>query len=201
MPFALDNGAFSAFKHERPFDSNGYLRMLDRAAALDRPPLFCLVPDVVGDRDGTIRSWEAWLPVVRRYAYNGIPWALAFAAQDGMTPGDVPGEASVVFVGGSMTWKLNTLELWAGEFARVHVGRVNRPWLLYRCAELGIESVDGTGWWHTDSGQRQGLEEFLRWQDRGSPHMRPQGVLPLTWDVDGSPARLAEAVGMETLAI
>ena len=161
LPFALDNGAFSAFTKGAPFDSDGYVRMLDKAAKLDRPPLFCLVPDVVGDRCGTMESWANWLPVCRRYSYNGTPWPLAFAVQDGMTPADVPGEASVVFIGGSMAWKLRTMAMWAGEFAMVHVGRVNRPWLLHRCEELGIESVDGTGWWHTDSGQRQGLEAFL----------------------------------------
>ena len=63
-----------------------------------------------------------------------------------MTPDDVPSEASVVFVGGTMEWKLRNLTMWTSAFDRVHVGAINTFKNLLRCQELGVESCDGTGW-------------------------------------------------------
>jgi hypothetical protein len=71
---------------------------------------------------------------------------LAFAVQDGMTPDDVPDGARIVFVGGSDAFKWRTVETWAAHFPRVHVGRVNNIDRVWQCDDLGIESVDGTGW-------------------------------------------------------
>ena len=156
FPYALDNGAYAAYKRGAAWDGEAFLRHCDKTAAADQPPMWVVCPDVVADRAATLRQWDEWAPRLRR-EYG---WSLAFAVQDGMAPVDVPGDHSLVFVGGTMTWKLNTLALWCGTFSRVHVARINRVELLYRCQELGAESVDGTGWWHEDSGQWQGL---CRW--------------------------------------
>jgi len=59
--------------------------------------------------------------------------------------------------------KLRTLPYWTGIFGWVHATRINRVELLWRYQDLGCESVDGTGWWHTVSGQYQGLCD---WVDR-----------------------------------
>lgn len=156
LPFALDNGAFGAFTAGTPWESSVWTDLMDRAAACGASPLWALVPDVVGDRDGTLRAWERWSPVARGYG-----WPLAFAVQDGMTKGDVPDDADVLFVGGSTRWKRRTMHQWARDFPRVHIGRINTEKWLWRCVEIGAESCDGTGWFRGNKVQIAGLESFL----------------------------------------
>ena len=156
-PYSIDNFAYSCWKNNIPWDAGKYLDFCDEVATFEQPPMWAVVPDVVGDREGTLYSWSQWAKFLR----NRYKWQLAFAVQDGMTVDDVPKDHDVVFVGGTMTWKLNTMHKWCHTYGRVHVARVNRPWLLYRCDELGVESVDGTGWYHEKSGQYAGLCEWL----------------------------------------
>lgn len=157
-PYAVDNGAYIAFTHRRPFDGAAYLDHLRRCVEF-RSPLWVAVPDVVADRAGTLAAWREWEPAVRRLL-PGVP--LAFVAQDGMTAADVPAGADVVFVGGSYGWKWRTLRHWCGRFPRVHVGRVNSPARLWECDDAGAESCDGTGWFRGDKRQLAGLVAYLR---------------------------------------
>lgn len=86
---------------------------------------------------------------------------MAFAAQDGMTPADVPSDADVVFVGGSTSWKWANLRMWTDNFPRVHVGRVNSRRLLEQAEQAGAESCDGTGWFR-DPERTAELEAYLK---------------------------------------
>ena len=148
LPFALDNGAFTGF------DEAAFFGMLDQIKLSGLKPRWVAVPDAVSDRGQTLSNWERYW---RRCAEYG--WPLAFVVQDGMKPEDVPEDAAVVFVGGSMIWKLRSLEEWAQRFDRVHVGRINTERLLWVCHDAGIESVDGTGWYHDK--QFADLEKYL----------------------------------------
>lgn len=156
MPFGLDNGAFGAFVRKRLWDPEPWMQLLDWVKLRGAIPQWVIVPDVVGDRCGTIASWQEWSPVARRYG-----WPLAFAVQDGMDHQDVPSNAEVIFVGGTTNWKWSTIGLWASRFPRVHVGRVNTYRRLIQCDRLGIESVDGTGWMRGDQRQWRGLLAYL----------------------------------------
>lgn len=156
LPFALDNGAFSAWINKTAWDEAAFLGMLDRVAAGPHQPLWVLVPDVVADRDGTLRMWDKWCARLANYR-----WPLAFAVQDGMQSDDVPQEAAVVFVGGSTEWKRATMHGWCADFPRVHVGRINTERWLWECHEAGAESCDGTGWLRGDQAQLQGLISYL----------------------------------------
>lgn len=140
IPYALDNDAFTAWRTGIAWNESLWLGMLDRAAKNDCKPIWCLVPDVVADRDATLRSWKRYNGIVAQYG-----WQRAFAVQDGMEPQDVPASADVVFVGGTTDWKWSRVGMWAKHFPRVHVGRVRQTKLLL-CETLGVESVDGTGW-------------------------------------------------------
>lgn len=157
MPYALDNGAFPAFAKGEPWDRGAYDELLTWASGTGQAPLWALVPDVVGDRAGTLSAWNRNREHVAAYR-----WPLAFAVQDGMTPADVPDAAAVVFVGGSTEWKWSTVSMWCREFPRVHVGRVNTYRWLRVCEDAGAESVDGTGWFRANENQREGLEQWLR---------------------------------------
>lgn len=146
MPFACDNDAYIAHTQKEVWSGWQWQKMLDRVKASKLAPLWVLVPDSVMNRTATINLWKHYSPVAKRYG-----WPLAFCVQDGMSPGDVPSDCDVVFVGGSTKFKWQTIKIWVGNFPRVHVGRVNTLDRLWLCQDLGVESVDGTGWFREPS--------------------------------------------------
>lgn len=150
MPFALDNDAFGAWVSKRAWDENAWMDMLRAVQLSGLTPLWALVPDVVADRDATLRNWERYAPVASLYG-----WPLAFAVQNGMTPADIPQDAAVIFIGGTTEWKWQTLPMWAETGKRVHVGRVNEVERLHICERWSVESVDGTGWMRGSEHGRQ----------------------------------------------
>ena len=154
VPWALDNGVFGAFTTGREWSEEPLYRFLDRFAAWN--PMWVVVPDCVGKRERTLELWNEHAPALKSF---GVP--LAFAAQDGMTPEDVPKDAAVVFVGGSTSWKWRNLLMWTQNFPRVHVGRVNSRRLLEQAESAGAESCDGTGWFR-DPRRTAELEAFLK---------------------------------------
>ena len=157
LPYVLANGAWTCHTQGTPFDAAGFLGLCDKAAACGQPPMWVAAPDVVADKEETLALWPAWELRLRGYG-----WPVAFIAQDGMTPGDVPSGADLVFIGGSTAWKWSSLHAFCQAFARVHVGRVNGERGLWECYDAGAESCDGTGWFRGDAKQLAGLERYLR---------------------------------------
>jgi len=167
LPYALDNGRYSAWEKKKEWDEAEYLKLLEWAKASGQSPLWALVPDVVADREATLKEWERWLPILAPYG-----WPLAFAVQDGMTVADVPQEAEVVFVGGSTDWKWANAWKFCEAFSRVHIGRVNTYGKLHHCQDIGAESVDGTGWTRGDRYQLDGLYKWLQEQTGERPKVQ-----------------------------
>jgi len=153
IPWALDNGVFGAYTSGRTWSEEPFYSFLDAFSAWN--PMWVVVPDSVGNKEKTITLWEKHAPAIKAF---GVP--LAFAAQDGMNPDDVPSDADVVFIGGSTSWKWRHLSMWTANFPRVHVGRVNSQRLLEQAEENGAESCDGTGWFR-DPKRTQELEDYL----------------------------------------
>ena len=152
--WALDNGAYGAFQSGKPWTEEPFFSYLEEFSYLR--PDWAVVPDVVGDKKKTLDLWKEYAPAVAAY---GAP--LAFACQDGMTAADVPGDAEIVFIGGSTSWKWRTLNHWVKNFKRVHVGRVNTYRMLWICHETGgVESCDGTGWFKHPERTAE-LEQYL----------------------------------------
>lgn len=170
MPYALDNGAFPAWTNGEAWDEDEWMRLLRWSALSGQRPLWALVPDVVCDREATLRQW---------FTYVGRVEALAirpgFAVQDGMTFADVPDDDCMLFLGGGDEWKDAAIEPWCRRFpGRVHVGRVNTWDRLVRSWRAGAVSVDGTGWWHrnltrTGQGQLAELVKFITETEGGPP--------------------------------
>lgn len=156
LPYALDNGRFAAWDKKQPWDEPAFFKLLDWAAASLIAPQWVVVPDVVADREQTLKEWERWSPTITSYG-----WPLAFAVQDGMTIKDVPNQADVIFLGGSTAWKWATVEYWGEQGRRLHVARVNTWGKLWKAADAGAESCDGTGWFRGDPQQLEGLHRFL----------------------------------------
>jgi hypothetical protein len=141
FPYALDNGAWTAFQRQEPFDAAAFTGVVERLGA---DADWVVVPDSVGNRDETLRMADVWVPRL-----HGL--RLLLAVQDGMTPADVPhlGSVAGIFVGGSTEWKLETLPNW-GAWARgagviCHIGRVNTARRIMACAKAGATSFDGSG--------------------------------------------------------
>lgn len=163
IPYALDNDAFSAWVNKTEWSFEEWKALLDWSKASGLKPLWALVPDVVADRHATLERWHQYAPIVKSYG-----WPLAFAVQDGMSVHDVPKNADVVFVGGTTEFKWSTVQMWAWYFPRVHVGRVNSIDRLWQCEDLGVESVDGTGWFRDPSDPTL-IPAMIKWLNRERP--------------------------------
>jgi len=157
MPLAIDNGRFHATVSGRDWEERAFLKLIDFVLESDCKPLFVAVPDVVYDREATLREWDKWFP---RLDKLDVP--LAMVVQDGMTPEDVP-EGMVAFIGGSKVFKRRMTPNFIDTCSRVHVGRVNRYKALCRYEALGAASVDGSGFFRGGYGAEayRQLEMFL----------------------------------------
>lgn len=137
IPFVLDNDAFGCWRRGEPFNETAWRKMIDKVLKTGMCPSWCVIPDVVCSKEGTLKAWEKYK--------NSIPdWPKAFVLQDGMCLEDVP-EAQVYFVGGSDSFKWHTAKYWCENLPRVHIGRVRSRKLAY-CDKIGAESCDGSGW-------------------------------------------------------
>jgi hypothetical protein len=145
VPWAADNDCF------RHFSPAAYSMMLDRLKGVGGRCLFVTVPDMVGDAHQTARMFECWWTApVRR----GLPAALV--AQDGLQ--DMGRwlalawpRVDALFIGGSTEWKLGAAARALIREAKrrglwVHMGRVNSLKRIAYAAEVGCDSIDGTGW-------------------------------------------------------
>ena len=138
-PYACDNGAWTCHQKGIPFDDDMFLRYLDLRA---EDAKWVVVPDKVGCKDSSLEMYHRWSSVL-----SGLP--LMMAAQDGMTPRDVPNNVVGVFLGGTTEYKLSSLKGW-GVWAKkqnklLHVARVNSARRLDLCLAAGATSVDGSG--------------------------------------------------------
>lgn len=142
-PYALDNGAWSAFQQGTEFDGNAFLRAVDKVGEHAE---WIVLPDIVM---GGQRSLDLSLSWLDRLA--GLPTRLLIAVQNGMTVDDVRhylNPSVGIFVGGDTQWKETTTQEW-GSLARrrncyLHVGRVNSQRRIRICAAAGADSFDGT---------------------------------------------------------
>jgi len=142
-PYAIDNGAWAAFKNGTTWDPRPFMALVEQYG---EGAEFVVAPDIVAGGLGSLSVSVSWLDRLSTVARVLIP------VQDGMTPEDVRPYLSArvgLFVGGSTEWKLDTLGAWgdlaAETGAYLHVGRVNTRQRIRRCAMAGADSFDGSG--------------------------------------------------------
>lgn len=142
FPYALDNGAWTAFTRGEPFDVEAFERALDMlGAAAD----FVIAPDIVAGGRASLDLSVSWLPKLADAQLVLIP------NQDGLEPedfADLVGPRVGVFHGGSTEWKVSQMVKWGRWCAErgvyFHVGRVNTA-VRFRLAHVaGAWSVDGS---------------------------------------------------------
>ncbi len=138
--WAADNNRFNAHYSDADF-----IRMLCDFQPWRSKCVFVLAPDVVGDAAATLTEFPFWYPAITGYGYP-----VGLAAQDGMTPDDVPWpQIAALFIGGSTEWKMSPdadrlivdakrREKW------VHIGRVNSRKRANHFHLIGADSIDGT---------------------------------------------------------
>lgn len=143
FPYALDNGAWSAYQQGRPFD----VPLFERALRLmGKGADWAVLPDIVMGGPASLEMSLRWM----RRVLDETERAL-IAVQDGMVAADVAafvGARVGIFVGGSTAWKLRTMPAWA-QLGRqcgawVHVGRVNSARRISACVTSGCTSFDGS---------------------------------------------------------
>jgi hypothetical protein len=143
MPYALDNGAWTAFQQGQPFDERRFWVALEK---MGEGADWIVLPDIVAGGQKSLDYSLAWLHRLR-----GLPTKVLIAVQDGVTPDDVRDYLNPmvgIFVGGRTEWKEATMHQW-GSLARrtccyLHVGRVNSARRIRLCAAAGADSIDGT---------------------------------------------------------
>lgn len=144
LGWAVDNGAWSAFRAGVPFDSGRFRDMALGCGEVD----FIVCPDVVMDWPGTLAMRRRWLD----WLLTETPHRVLLPVQNGATNAEVRpilGQRVGVFVGGDTAWKLHTMRSWADTAHSVgaycHVGRVNTATRVRLCRDAGVDSVDGSG--------------------------------------------------------
>jgi hypothetical protein len=151
IPWALDNGAYSAWTQGRPLDLDRFERVLKKVPA-DHRPDFAVLPDIVaGGLASLVLSIDAtrWVP-------HGWPWYLA--VQDGIRTEHLAHHAkriSGVFLGGTIAYKLRTGAAWA-EWAHdhgmpLHYARCGTAERIAHAIAIGADSIDSMSWARNDT--------------------------------------------------
>jgi hypothetical protein len=142
FPYALDNGAWTAFQRGEPFDEAAFVRAVE---LMGNGADWIVLPDIVCGGMASLDFSMAWADRIRGIA------PMMIAVQNGMEAEHIRsliGPSVGVFVGGDSDWKETTLPLW-GELCRergalLHVGRVNSVRRIALCAAAGADSFDGS---------------------------------------------------------
>ena len=143
FPYALDNGAWTAFQKKEPFNVPAFEKALVKLGA---DADFTVVPDIVAGGGASLDFSLSWLRRVQDASPNVL-----IPVQDGMVISDVEhllGDQVGIFIGGGDVFKLTTMDAWC-ELGRrrgcwVHVGRVNSAKRIKQCAMAGATSFDGS---------------------------------------------------------
>lgn len=139
--YAIDNGAWTAFKNGTAFNADLFMRLVEK---LGEGADWIVIPDIV---EGGLKSLEfslSWIPRLRGVAPLLLP------VQDGMEPGyleGVIGREIGVFIGGSDGFK-ERADKW-GKLAKergchLHMGRVNSARRIKIARAVGCHSIDGS---------------------------------------------------------
>lgn len=165
--WAADNAAFSGF------DAARFGAMLRGIRSVDTCRLLWVAsPDYVGHARPTIGEFDRWLDLIKPGADEADWLPIALVAQDGLEDADWSwwlGLTDCLFIGGSTEWKLSHAADGLIREARargvwVHVGRVNTRQRVEHFAEVGVDSIDGSGFSRWPSRIKQGV----RWVSRAT---------------------------------
>ena len=146
--YAFDNGAFSAWKNNKPWDSESFLRVLEKFLGHEKGPDFVVVPDIVGEGVRSLKWSLEWLDKI-----GGGETRYYLAVQDGMTNDMVKPiikQFGGLFVGGTLEWKYQTAKDWVAlshsHILPCHIGRCGEWDKVAWASIIGADSIDSMSW-------------------------------------------------------
>lgn len=135
LPIGIDNSAFTFFDEKR------YRGLISR---INCDVEWITLPDVVGDAKTTTAMFHEWK--------TKIDLPRAYVGQDGCEDIEIPwNDFNCFFIGGTTEWKLSQEAAVVVKEAQrrgklVHMGRVNSQKRLRYAYQLGVDSIDGSGY-------------------------------------------------------
>jgi len=81
LPYAIDNGAWSAFNQGKPFDAQKFRKILAWSAAQEIEPDWVVLPDIVAGGLDSLGFSLSWYDEVQPYSETVL-----LAVQDGIEP-------------------------------------------------------------------------------------------------------------------
>lgn len=159
--YALDNGAFNAYKTDTEFNEEQFLKILDYIYVHEQVPDFIAIPDIVAaGKKSYIYSLQWLKKLPEQFNYY-------FVVQDGITTEmmkEVVHRVSGIFVGGTKLWKLRNMSTWI-TFAHTynkpcHIGRMSVFKDMDRAYVSGADSIDGS-----TLVRNQRLYEITKWRE------------------------------------
>jgi len=146
--YALDNGAYSDWKHNRDFRSEEFLQFLRKYMELDRKPEWVAVPDKVAQGNESLDFSLRWVDKIPDYFEN-----LMLVVQDGMDTERVENHVDKfygIFIGGTKRWKIDSAPSWvdlAHRHGKIsHIGRISNWKEIMWAERIGVDSIDSTTW-------------------------------------------------------
>jgi hypothetical protein len=148
-PWAVDNGAFAAWKAGETWDHRLFRERIHQIAERCGVPEFGVVPDLPAMGENSLDWSLYWHHELRDIAW---PWYLA--VQDGMTIKMIEPYVALfagIFLGGTAVFKREA-RYWC-EFAHdrglsFHYGRASTRWRIWDAYDIGADSLDSTqGLW------------------------------------------------------
>lgn len=147
--YALDNGAYSDWKHNKDFKGEEFLNFLSKYKNRDiTKPDWVAVPDRVAEGNRSLDFSLKWKEKIPDYFDR-----LLLVVQDGMSFENVEkhiDEFFGLFVGGTKRWKIDTSEDWiklAHEYDKIcHIGRISKYSEVMWAKRIGADSIDSTTW-------------------------------------------------------
>lgn len=145
LDWALDNGAYSCWKNNLPFNDIEFEDVLQKIEQSISNPDFIVVPDIVAGGYQSFDFSMKWL--------NKIPagYNCYLAVQDGMKLDYIADYVDLfegLFVGGTIKWKLKTAHEWvqlAHDYNRkCHIGRAGTLKKLIWARYINADSIDSS---------------------------------------------------------
>lgn len=139
IPYILDNGAFTAYSKNIPWDEDLFYKSVSKYQHYD----FVVIPDIVAGGESSLKLSIEHIDRLEHPRY--------LAVQNGISGGDclkVIPHIDGIFVGGDMVWKLREVEYWCNyahkHGLKCHIGRVGTKTLYDWVMQCGADSVDGS---------------------------------------------------------
>lgn len=146
--YCVDNGAFSAWKNEREWDAEHFVKTAEKFANSRKKPDFIVVPDKVACGLDSLDHSLDWLDKMPEGDYRRY-----LAVQDGMDEFHVENvidDFGGLFVGGTIDWKYSTAKHWIklahNHNLPCHIGRVGTVDRIIWAARIGADSIDSSSW-------------------------------------------------------